>query len=299
MKGNIKNRSGTPKIVTVDITGKEPLKNDALGIALISSLAIHICAIMIAATFLHTSPLLHRQDFLPIRLMELPSPENPPARKIETIPEVRKLPSPPLKVEKPKAPTPQPAKAPTLKAEAPPPSPAVKEEPAKAIETKPPVTSKLPPASFAPDSHMEGGGSEADAGNLYGRGDIGVIPGPGAAGGGGGTAASGLGRGSGAPGLPAQAAPFRTNREAKPIQTARAAYPPMALRAGIESDVTLKIEVDTEGKVIKAEIIKTGGAGFDEEALKAVKESRFEPAQRDGQSVSAEFTYIYRFRLQR
>ena len=146
---------------------------------------------------------------------------------------------------------------------------------------------------------MEGGGSEADAGNLYGRGDIGVIPGPGAAGGGGGTAASGLGRGSGAPGLPAQAAPFRTNREAKPIQTARAAYPPMALRAGIESDVTLKIEVDTEGKVIKAEIIKTGGAGFDEEALKAVKESRFEPAQRDGQSVSAEFTYIYRFRLQR
>ena len=73
----------------------------------------------------------------------------------------------------------------------------------------------------------------------------------------------------------------------------------MALRMGMESDVTLKIEIDTDGKVTKAEIVKSGGAGFDEEALKAVKQSRFEPAQRDGQVVAAEFTYIYRFRLQR
>jgi protein TonB len=73
----------------------------------------------------------------------------------------------------------------------------------------------------------------------------------------------------------------------------------MALRAGLESDVTLKIEVDPEGKVIKAEIVKSGGGGFDEEALKAVKRSRFEPAQKDGQNVPAEFSFIYRFRLQR
>jgi protein TonB len=73
----------------------------------------------------------------------------------------------------------------------------------------------------------------------------------------------------------------------------------MALRAGLESDVALKIEVDPQGNVVKAEIIKSGGAGFDDEALKAVKQSRFEPAQRDGQNVAAEFTYIYRFRLQR
>jgi len=51
--------------------------------------------------------------------------------------------------------------------------------------------------------------------------------------------------------------------------------------------------------VTKAEITKSGGAGFDEEAVKAVKQSRFEPAQRDGQYVAAEFSYIYRFRLQR
>jgi TonB family protein len=61
----------------------------------------------------------------------------------------------------------------------------------------------------------------------------------------------------------------------------------------------LKIEVDPQGNVTKAEITRSGGAGFDEEALKAVKQSRFEPAQKDGLSVAAEFTYIYRFRIQR
>ena len=73
----------------------------------------------------------------------------------------------------------------------------------------------------------------------------------------------------------------------------------MALRAGLESDVTLRIEVDPQGNVTKAVIIRSGGGGFDEEALKAVKQSRFEPAQRDGQNVPAEFTFVYRFRLQR
>ena len=71
----------------------------------------------------------------------------------------------------------------------------------------------------------------------------------------------------------------------------------MALRMGLEGDVTLRIEVDTEGKVTKAEIIKGAGTVFDEEALKAAKQSRFEPAQKDGRNVIAEFTYVYHFRL--
>ena len=82
-------------------------------------------------------------------------------------------------------------------------------------------------------------------------------------------------------------------------ETARASYRPMALRMGMESDVMLRIEVDPQGNVTRGEIIKSGGAGFDKEALTAVQQSRFEPAQRDGQNVAAEFSYIYRFRLQR
>jgi len=163
-----------------------------------------------------------------------------------------------------------------------------KEEPVK-METSP---------SFASTSRIEGSGGEAGAGNLFGKSDVGVVPGPGSAGAGGGTAASGLGHGAGAPGLPAQSV-LRTNREAKPIQTVCANYPPMALRAGLESDVTLRVIVDTDGNVTHAEITKGGGAGFDEEALKAVKQSRFEPAQKNGQNVLAEFSYVFRFRMQR
>ena len=73
----------------------------------------------------------------------------------------------------------------------------------------------------------------------------------------------------------------------------------MALRMGLEGDVTLRIEIDGEGKVTRAEVIKGGGSGFDEEAVKAVRQSRFEPAQKDGENVPAEFTYVYRFRLSR
>ena len=88
-------------------------------------------------------------------------------------------------------------------------------------------------------------------------------------------------------------------REAKPVQTVRATYPPMALRMGLESDVTLSISIDSEGNITNAAIVKSGGAGFDDEALKAVKQARFEPAQNEGRNVPAVFTYVYRFRLRK
>jgi periplasmic protein TonB len=273
------------------------MRNDSFGIPLLCSFAIHVLVILLGSVVIHNSH-SRRQDFLPIGLVDLPPTKTTPLRKAETPPEIKK--PPPTKVEKLKETKPI-AKKENLKPEqsVPPTVAPVKEEPAKTTEAKANVTDNPEIApSPAPSARPEGG-SEAGAGNLFGSGDVAVVPGPGTAGGGGGIAPSGLGRGSGLPGLPAPTTPLRTNREAKPIQTVRASYPPMALRMGLESDVTLKIEVDTQGKVTKAEIIKTGGAGFDEEALKAVKQSRFEPAQRDGKNVPAEFTYSYRFRLQK
>jgi protein TonB len=275
------------------------VKDDSLSLPLFASFLIHGVVIVLASIIIKQSAHLRPQDFLPISLVDVPQKEQPkPIQKVETAPEIKKLPpSPPTKVEKPKEPKPL-AKSeivqpkPTL-------PPLAKEEPVKPVETKPASTARSETVpNFAPTAPLEGGGSEAGAGNLYGKGDVPVVPGSGTAGGGGGTADSGLGRGSGAAGLPAPTV-LRTNREAKPIQTVRAAYPPMALRMGMEGDVTLKIEVDPEGKVTKAEITKSDGADFDEEALKAVKQSRFEPAQRDGKNVPAEFIYIYRFRLQK
>ena len=272
------------------------MRNDTLRGPFIASLTIHILLILVGSVIVHNNT-VRRRDFLPIDLVDVRRETPPLQKKIEAPPEVKKPPPPPPKVEKPK-PVPPVAKAPITKPEAPPsPAPAVKEEPAKTAETKTPAKPE-PPPSFASSAKTEGGGSEAGAGNLFGKGDVGVVPGTGTAGGGGGTASTGLGRGSGAPGPPAQTV-LRTNRLAKAIQSARPIYPPMALRMGIESEVILRIEVDPTGTVTKAEITKSGGSGFDEEALKAVKQSRFEPAQRDGQNVPAEFTYIYRFRLQR
>lgn len=296
------------------------MRNENLGIPILSSLAIHILMILIASVILQSNH-TRRHDFLPIGLVDLPPPENPPPAKILQAPPAIRKPVPPRpKVEISKA-TKLPAKQeskPLAKVEIPKPEPpAPLPAPAKKIDIpKPESAAPLPappsedpaaparaaaPPSFSPGSRVEGegGGSEAGAGNLFHEGDIGVIQGAGTAGGGGGTAPSGLGRGSGAPGFPAQAGPIKTNRQAKPTQTVRASYPPMALRAGLESDVSLKIEVDTQGKVINAEITKSGGAGFDEEALKAVKQARFEPAQKDGKNVAAEFTYVYRFRLRK
>jgi protein TonB len=265
------------------------LKNDTLSIAFLISLVAHISVILTGAVLVHKHD-SRPKEFLSVNLIDVPRQQmSPSPQKIDASPKMKK-PPPPLTLDKPKEPAvaAKVSGAKTDPMQAPLPSTSAKEVPVK-TETSP---------SFASTSRVEGGGSEAGAGNMFGKGDVGVIPGSGPAGGGGGTAASGLGRGAGAPGLPAQSV-LRTNREAKPLQTMRANYPPMALRAGLESDVTLKIEVDAQGKVTKAEIAKSGGSGFDEEALRAVKQSRFEPAQRDGQNVAAEFIYVYRFRLKR
>ena len=264
------------------------MRENSLAVPFLSSLIIHGLMIVIAPTVVYNHD-FGRQEFIPISLVEVPplqqktemaaEAKNPSTAKTEKPNEIR----PVVKNDLAK-----------LERRAP---PVVKEEAANPIDAKPSMPVKVDAPAILSVARLEGGGSEAGSRNLFGRSDIGLLPGSGN-GGGDGTAASGLGRGAGAPGLPAQTALLRTNREAKPVQTVRAAYPAMALRAGLESDVILRIEVDPQGSVTKAEITKSGG-GFDDEALKAVKQSRFEPAQRDGQNVAAEFIYNYRFRLQR
>jgi protein TonB len=282
------------------------VRGETLGIPLLSSIAVHLCVILIGSVIINSDG-KRIQDTVPIGLIDLP-PSEPPSlgSKIEAQPEIKRPPPPPSKAEKPKerkAVIQKTKSQPTTemeKPEPPLPLPAAPKEQVEVAEPKlPPASQTEAPESFPWSSGMEGAGSEAGAESLFGKGDVGVVPGPGTTGGAGGTATSGLARGSGAPGLPAPTTPIKTKQQAKPIQTVRASYPPMALRAGLESDVTLKIEVDLEGKVTQAEITKSGGAGFDEEALKAVKRSRFQPAQRDGQQAPAEFIYVYRFRLLR
>ncbi|MBI4527263.1 MAG: TonB family protein [Deltaproteobacteria bacterium] len=86
-------------------------------------------------------------------------------------------------------------------------------------------------------------------------------------------------------------------RPARPVQSSKASYPALALRMGLEADVTLRVSVAADGAVKDVEVVKSAGMGFDEEAIRAVRQFRFEPAKNDGQAVPSEFVYIYRFRL--
>jgi periplasmic protein TonB len=256
---------------------------------------VHACAILLAS-FVAQTRTPRPQDYFSVHLLEAPVAEN---QAPSPVPERQPKAAPPP-VQKTKAPetVKAPSTAPVVASA--PIFPATKrQEVIKAPESKtatPAPTESSPSATLNPNG--EGGGSPAGAIASSGKSDFGVVPGNETGVGDGGAATFGLGRGAGAPGSPGQSV-VRTNREAKPIQTARANYPPMALRSGLESDVTLKIEVDPQGNVTKAEIARSGGGGFDEEALKAVKQSRFEPAQRDGENIAAEFTYVYRFRIRR
>lgn len=222
---------------------------------------------------------LSRPVLIPINLIDLP---HPPEKKDA--------------IALPKPPPPAPKTAVRAAKPAPLPVPSQK-EPAKAENLEP---KKNEPEKIAAPSPSSGGGEAqsiaagapgkgSGAGNLFRSGDVAVR-------GGEGLGKSGTGRGVGPPGPGTGERGFR---EAKPVQTAKASYPPMALRMGLEADVTLKVYVDPEGKVTRVEIAKSAGMGFDDEAVRAVTQFRFEPARKDGQNVPSEFTYIYRFRLEK
>jgi protein TonB len=252
--------------------------------SLAASIAIHLTALVLVAALSHRTT-LSVPNSIPVILLESPQQqqEQTAPRDLSRPIEKRKTePQLPVKRPAPVRPSPAPAKP--------------KDEPIKPAESKVPAQPIQPPE---PENGAEtNGGAPAGTSAFSPESQTGLVSGPGS-GGGGGNAVAGLGRGSGTPGPPVQTAPLRTNRLAKPIQSVRPVYPPLALKMGMQGDVTLKIIVDSEGNVSRAEIVGSSGPEFDQEALKAVKQSRFEPAQKDGQNVAAEFNYIYRFRLQR
>jgi protein TonB len=237
------------------------------------STVAHIAAIPLISA-LSVSPV--RQNFVVIDLLEVPQ------REETRSPVVPSRPSSPLKVEaKPPQPMRQPA--PALRE-----GPKTEELPPKKDELeKSTAASSLPGGGNNPSGGAPGKGSGVE--NFPGGGDVAVLPGSG-------FGKSGTRIGSGPPG---PGSSEKVSRPAKPVQTAKASYPPMALRMGIEADVPLKVFVDEDGRVVKVEIVKSVGMGFADEALKAVRQYRFEPALSDGRRIPSEFTYIYRFRLEK
>ena len=76
-----------------------------------------------------------------------------------------------------------------------------------------------------------------------------------------------------------------------------AEYPPEAEKAGLQADVVLKLTVDREGSVTKADVPEPVGNGFDEAAKAAALKFKFQPATRDGVPIPVVIPYKYSFTL--
>jgi len=77
----------------------------------------------------------------------------------------------------------------------------------------------------------------------------------------------------------------------------RIKYPEIARRAGVQGRVFIKAFVDENGNVFKVELIKGIGAGCDQEALKAVKATKFKPGKQRGKPVKVQVSIPILFKI--
>jgi periplasmic protein TonB len=76
-------------------------------------------------------------------------------------------------------------------------------------------------------------------------------------------------------------------------------YTELARRAGIQGTVILEAVIDKKGRVSNVRVLKGLPMGLDAEAVSAVQEWIFEPAQMDGRPVSVYYTLTVNFQIQR
>lgn len=74
-------------------------------------------------------------------------------------------------------------------------------------------------------------------------------------------------------------------------------YPVMAVKAGVQGKVYIMAFINENGDVDEAKVIKGIGMGCDEEAVRAVKDSKFKPASNKGQSIKAKSTLAIVFKI--
>jgi TonB family protein len=267
-----------------------------------ASSLIHLGLIPVAALVMHAKPI--KPVNLPVELIDVPRVEQP--KKVEA-----PAPPPPPKA-KPKPPN---ITAPKLLSKSVfetsplPPTGNTKEE----VKEKP--LEELQQLASLPDNTgaaragwnvgskaAEAEGSAAGAGNLFGKGDVGVIGGSGVAGGGGGKGTSGLGRGAKGDGTGGggTGSGEALSGLARPLggYQVKPRYPESARRAGAQGVTLLRVRVMENGRV--GEVIIDQSAGFrdlDFAAAEAVKKWLFEPARRGKEAVAVWVMLPVKFEL--
>jgi len=66
----------------------------------------------------------------------------------------------------------------------------------------------------------------------------------------------------------------------------------------MQGTVLLRVAIDEQGRVVNIEVLKKAGYGFDEAAVKAIRESTFIPAKNEGKSCSCKALLPIRFQLE-
>jgi protein TonB len=203
-----------------------------------------------------------------------PAPEPEPERVEDAVP----LTPVPKTVEKPKEkPKPKPARV-------------RKEQTIAKAQTPPPIDPKTvaDDAGPADNAPVNGQGEGTGIGNTEG-------PGKGASGNGPG---SGPGTGSGAGGGPVDAA-FGSGDGPRYLHKVLPRYPRFARQRGQEGTVLLLVTISERGRPVEVEVLKPAGMGFDEEAVRAVKESTFSPLKRDGRPMACRARLSVQFVLEK
>lgn len=76
-------------------------------------------------------------------------------------------------------------------------------------------------------------------------------------------------------------------------------YPRLERSAGIEGDVTVGVNVSSDGELSHPEVVESSGSGsLDAAALSAAYHCVWEPATRFGRPIHAQAIYIVTFRLE-
>jgi TonB family protein len=93
---------------------------------------------------------------------------------------------------------------------------------------------------------------------------------------------------------------FRAGSGVEPprvIREMKADYPDEARRRGIEGDVVIELVVRRDGSVGDARIVRRLSAALDEQALRAVRQWRFQPGKYRGSPVDVAVEVVVEFRL--
>ena len=90
-----------------------------------------------------------------------------------------------------------------------------------------------------------------------------------------------------------------SDRPLQLVAGAGAIYPSAAKADGVEGQVKVAYGVTVDGRVVRATVVESEPAGvFDEAALEAVRQWRFNPPVADGKPQSVErLTSVLRFRV--